>query len=375
VRIASELGWSIDGDSFALDTTYTHTVCGLTREGGATRVDLQRFVIHSHSSLNRVHRRVTDAVWSRSRIVPWNGVEARVSHPVDAIVVLALQRCWGDGWGIKAHDVLDLRLLAARIGPSWRTDVRARARDLRCARTVDLFIRRCDPDAGMPVLGTPIPRERRRLAIRSRLEQPIGSTLWMARVYMLPAAAREVPPGLWRVIAVMWRLRRRAAIDALLTELTPARTAVRPTTALGRLRIVRGIRWALRLLPGGREGRCLVRSLATYAALRRQGLPVQFVSGVRRTATGVTGHAWVELDGKVIPELGEPHNPRWYAVNVRYPSAPASLPSEGGRAATDDEPRDLHARDERRDRARRDVAAELRERNADALPQHAHHVA
>jgi hypothetical protein len=319
LQIASELGWSVEGNSFELGITYGHTVCCLTRDGGATRVDLQRFVIHRQLPLGGVQRRVTDAVWSRSRTVSWNTVEVRVPHPVDAIVVLALQRCWGDGWGLKPHDVLDMRLLAERIGSSWRDEVLDRARELRCARTVELFVRRCDPDAGMPALGLPTPRERRRLAVRSRLERPLGSELWIARLYMLPTAARVVPPALLRVLAVLWRLRRRDGIGTLLADLTPAQAAIRPRTALERLNTMRGIRWAIRLLPGGREGRCLVRSLAAYGALRRQGFPVQFVSGVRRAPGGVTGHAWVELDGRVLPELDEPDNPRWYAVNVRFP--------------------------------------------------------
>jgi hypothetical protein len=45
------------------------------------------------------------------------------------------------------------------------------------------------------------------------------------------------------------------------------------------------------------------------------------VSGVRREAGGVVGHAWVELGGTVLPELGEPPAVlEQYAVNFRYPA-------------------------------------------------------
>jgi hypothetical protein len=83
---------------------------------------------------------------------------------------------------------------------------------------------------------------------------------------------------------------------------------------------VRAVQHATRLFPTNSEGDCLVRSLAIYAALREQGWPVCFVSGVRRGVGGVQGHAWVELDGRVLAELGEPRNRELYQVNFAYPA-------------------------------------------------------
>jgi hypothetical protein len=61
--------------------------------------------------------------------------------------------------------------------------------------------------------------------------------------------------------------------------------------------IVRGVS---RRVPGTR---CLVRSLATLAMLRREGLAADLRLGVRRSREGIEAHAWVEVEGDA---LGEP---------------------------------------------------------------------
>jgi hypothetical protein len=320
VRIALSRGWVGEWNSFEMGRAYSHGVCNLRRAGGATQVDLQRFVVHSRTPVHPAQRRVTEAVWSRSRLVEWEGTRVRLPHPVDALLVLALQRCWGDRWGLKAQDALDVRYLSERAGAGWRAEIRERAAALGCARTLEIFLRRCDPDRGRLVLAAPTRAEQRRWNLAVVRERPLlWAERWTARLALLPAAAVDVPVGLWRLLRARRALRRYADIPRLLASLTPARGPRAPGAWGRRARSVLGIRWAMRLLPRGADGPCLVRSLAVYSALRSQGWPVEFVSGVRRHAGGVTGHAWVELEGEVLPELAEPHNARMFAVNVRYP--------------------------------------------------------
>ena len=64
------------------------------------------------------------------------------------------------------------------------------------------------------------------------------------------------------------------------------------------------MRWASRLVGTGPYGACLVRALSMFVAFRDRGWPVDFVSGVRRDATAVVGHAWVELEGAPLPPDG-----------------------------------------------------------------------
>lgn len=61
--------------------------------------------------------------------------------------------------------------------------------------------------------------------------------------------------------------------------------------------VVVGVEALLRLFPKG-GGTCLTRSLARAFALRRAGVPVRFVLGVRTDAHGeAAGHSWLELKG------------------------------------------------------------------------------
>jgi hypothetical protein len=54
-----------------------------------------------------------------------------------------------------------------------------------------------------------------------------------------------------------------------------------------------------------KNGRCLRRSVLLWAWLRRQGLAADIVLGVRRTAGGLTGHAWVTYAGEPLFESTE----------------------------------------------------------------------
>lgn len=72
---------------------------------------------------------------------------------------------------------------------------------------------------------------------------------------------------------------------------------------------------------------CLRRSLALFGRLRRAGLPVTFCIGIRTDAPiasgqEVAGHAWLELDGRVI--LERQPDVSAFTVTFRYPDDPPS---------------------------------------------------
>ncbi len=62
---------------------------------------------------------------------------------------------------------------------------------------------------------------------------------------------------------------------------------------LARITRAVALRWPL-------ESRCLQRSLVLCWMLRRRGLGGRMQIGVRRTADGVSAHAWVADDGVII---------------------------------------------------------------------------
>lgn len=83
---------------------------------------------------------------------------------------------------------------------------------------------------------------------------------------------------------------------------------------------------------------CLRRSLVLFPILRRTGLPVVFCLGVRNDRPlspeeQVTGHAWLELDGRA---LFEPEGVAHYVPTFRYPVSAVSASKPRPWAASSD---------------------------------------
>lgn len=312
-RIAEALGWSAWPEPGG--------VYSLIHPDGVVRVDVQRYVVHGILLWNGRPRRITEAVWARSTECAWHGVTVRAPHPVDAaLVCLLVHRAWGaDGWGCKAHDLLDLRYLVERSGVT-REAMEARAAELGCRRTLAVMLERCDPWTGHLSLGLPRTTQSWRYDARTVAEHvPHRFALWLVRVYRAPDLFVRLVQAAPLVLRVRRAARRVRDLQGLLASMTPATGPEARITMRERKGLVRGTRWALRFLPDGDVGGCVVRSLVLYRTLRRRGLPVDFVSGVRRDGDRIVGHAWVELNGIVVPELDEPTNPHIFRVNFRYP--------------------------------------------------------
>lgn len=62
-------------------------------------------------------------------------------------------------------------------------------------------------------------------------------------------------------------------------------------------------RW-LELFPYNQKGNCFPRSLALYRLARGRGYPVRFHCGVRKSPSGLEGHAWLTLESKTFHEPG-----------------------------------------------------------------------
>ena len=110
-----------------------------------------------------------------------------------------------------------------------------------------------------------------------------------------------VLPGLKRVLSV----RSLAAIMHRDTHAT-SRDADRER------RIVTFARWGARLARWKSGGNCLERGLIAYRYLGEVGARPTLVVGVGRDASGVTGHAWVLVDGQLVgerPSSIQPYTP------------------------------------------------------------------
>jgi hypothetical protein len=326
-RACEAAGWRVDYDSAAVGQDHFHTAFEVTSPGGVC-VDAHRFALGAMTPGLRLKRRVTDAVWARARERTWEGVAVWEMDPVDALLVgLVLGRAWGaDGWGVKAHDAVDWRLLRDRSGMD-DGDLEARARELGCARTLRLFRERFDPEHGRLELGRP-PRAwvRRARALSAAECFQLGATL--LRAAQAPAIAADVAATLPYVLRARRAARRLPELRELLPSLTAAAPLPEtPDSRVSRFRTIRGVCWAARLLGTGSACPCLVRSLALYGALREQGWPVSFVAGARMEEGQVRRHAWLELDGRPLPELRELTHAEKYRETFRYPPPPSVRPA------------------------------------------------
>jgi hypothetical protein len=259
-------------------------------------------------------------MWGASELTNWEGAPVRVPAPVDALLVgLVLQRLWNDHGYLKPHDAIDFRLLIARVS---RDELRDRARALRCTRTLAHFLDRCDPERGRLRL-VPTRSDRIRLGLVAWREWSLVRR--RMRFHRAPGVLVDVLGVLPEILAARRQLRAERDLRRLLDRATPNVPAMRSSLER-RFRTVRAMRWATRLFRLNPKGDCALRSVAIYTALARQGWPVTFVSGVRRGERGVEGHAWVECDGRELPELREPTVRLAYRETFRWPPSSA----EGG---------------------------------------------
>ncbi|ADV67624.1 lasso peptide biosynthesis B2 protein [Deinococcus maricopensis] len=240
---------------------------------------------------------------------------ARVLTPVDAALLVALTRCWSaDAGQPKPADYLDLRALHERFSVQPE-QVARRAAALGAAHTWAAFLKRVNPWAGTLTLDEPHARADNDAALRrDGLNARAAQRRYRWRT--LPVAAHDVlmatPDILWAHRAV------RAGGDV---RAAPQRLTLRSSRGPQFAQVVsavRGVTWVTRLLyPHASErGVCLPRSLALYHALLRRGLHATFVSGVRRAADGIAGHAWVEWP-RELRDFEEPRVRDAYRVTFK----------------------------------------------------------
>jgi hypothetical protein len=299
-RLARHLGWTIlwDRRSSLYDTSHEEAV--LERAG--TVIEVHRFAIDSMSKFDAIQRRLTRAAWERSSEVCWEGTSFRTLAPSDsALLGLVLARTWsgGDDWRLKPADYLDLQTLSRRLGLS-RTDLERRAAELRCARSLDLFLARCDPWQERLSLRRPTPLERQRWNLAIAPERGhLGVERTMARLARLPGTLFDIVRQMPHLIRTERRLRQAGASPP---AEWPDRAVATTATLRSKERIVRGVKWGAHLLKAGRDP-CLLRSYALARALHAEGLTARVFEGRSRDANGERRHAWVHVEGMSMRDL------------------------------------------------------------------------
>ncbi|WP_425147138.1 lasso peptide biosynthesis B2 protein [Deinococcus sp.] len=310
-RFARELGWADDG-LVSAPRDWTHEVAHLYSPDGETRLDVHRRVAPTMLGTGRKVRRATRHLRDAAQLAQLGPAAVWLPDPRDSVIMLALTRGWsGEAGLLKPADPLDLDMLYRKHRLNDAA-VLERAATLGCLHTVAATLRAC---RAAKLADTQTGR-RIRLGVLLDLHPTVNfSGKKIGRLLRLPAVLTDV----WHVLPDALRVRRAIRQGGDPREL-PARWRQGTSARVGyvsALRAIRGANWALRLLyPGGAT--CVPRSLTRYAALSRAGVPVAFVSGVRRTEAGLESHAWIELPPALDSDFGEPEARRLYRELFRH---------------------------------------------------------
>lgn len=323
-RIATSLGWTVVAEISDSVSPHVHELMSLRSPDGMVYLEVHRRILQNYFPVARVQQRLTDRAWAASVTRPWEGIVVKQLEPRDTLLLgLILNRFWSaDLWSLRPHDPLDMQQTMARHDLS-SDDLRRRADELGCRRTLDIFLSRCDPEQGVLHLAPPDLTQRQRWSwqIIGERGHP-GLERVAGKVLRIPGISYDIAVALPPLLRVLALLRRHRDIRVILRKLDHPVTDRLPSNRLPskkeQQQIVRGVRWLLRLLRIRTDGNCLPRSLTLFTMLRRRGYPAVFCSGVRKEGAKLQGHAWVELDGRVLEELKEPDNRLRYRPNIEY---------------------------------------------------------
>ncbi|TSA87445.1 lasso peptide biosynthesis B2 protein [Deinococcus detaillensis] len=315
---AVALGWHDDGHS-ERPQDWTHELAHLYSPDRQVRLDVHRYAAEWTNGSRRRLQRLTQQLWEASRETEWQGVKVRVPAPPDMALHLAVSRAWtGDAGFCKPADYPDLRALKDRFALTPQ-QLERRADELGLTRTWRAYLAVCDPWKGIFRLDDAAAARQLRWAAERD-----GRKLWGPRQLR---RVRDWPRMLFGTLPDVWAVYRQRHTDPRrLLEGWPLAQGQPPLSAKEELRLIAGVRRLTRLLYASSAGDCLPRALAIYRTLVRRGYPAVFVSGVRREAGAVTGHAWIEgAEGWL--DSYEPRSSRQqYAVLFERRAEPHSTP-------------------------------------------------
>lgn len=317
--IAVSLGWLENDNQDDEPLGYDHEYSHLYSPDRAVRIDLHLEVLQGdRPSVKR--QGFTNAIIAAAVPQTLAGARLRVPQAADQIIVGLMNRRWGDRWGRKPSDLLDLRAIAAHHELSCDA-VLARGAELGCAPTLRLTLESCDPWLNRLELRQPSRLEQIKLDWQCRKD--LGSyeaDYYLERLIQAPMRIVYVLRTLPVLQQAIQARDSGGDIHALIAAFdAPPKTSIQPTQGK-RIRWLLGVYWAARVLRLSNNP-CVPRSLALFKLLSIEGYAVSFVSGVRRAEGQLSGHAWVELDGLPVDHMRDADSPNLFTENFRYPNA------------------------------------------------------
>jgi Uncharacterised nucleotidyltransferase len=298
LEIGHERGWETPQplEHWLFNSPNPHEL-SLKKYRAHTAFDVHQRLVPSVLSRTPREHALTQAARQHSRPVEWEGTRIRLLSPEDAFLFgLVISRCWsGDGWRLKSHDLLDGFALI-RQGLT-REAVLTRAKTLNISRTANAFLARCNPFVPKLEIKPPSLIKIFQLELNSASEHvPLMFSRTSMRLLRAMGAVLTAPAWLPLWFEVRRALQQPDLNQALQTlERQHHRMVffVRNTSLIW---------WLARRFDKTTN---LIWPVMTYIALRRQGQQVTFQLGER---DGLQ-RAWVEVNGKPLPEFVLEHGP------------------------------------------------------------------
>jgi Uncharacterised nucleotidyltransferase len=296
LEIARQHAWKTGAVAATWPKKHPHEL-SIKHPLGSTVFDVHRWLVQTTLPWVGLEHRLTLEAWKRTTMVDWEGVQIRLLAAEDAFIFgLVIARCWtGDRWRLKTHDFLDGVALIKRHGLT-RKDVLQRADKLRVRTTVESYLRMCDPFQNILQLRQVSNMQALRKDLATHRDHvPLAVAFLISSISFIGPMLSQIPLLVrcaWTVVAVK-------KLDLILCELEklPLRSAKIPPGHL-----VHALWNAAKVF---RLTSSLIWPLAVYAALWRHGYRPQFRYGEHLGKQ----HAWVELEGEVLPGFAVTYGP------------------------------------------------------------------
>ncbi len=267
-RIAQALGWretwraGVASHQRSADSSL-HEVLHLEHPEFPLRLDVHGRMVHHVRKDTRLQDRLTARAWEAAVKLPWEGSYVQIPKAADAFLFgLVMHRAWSaDAWQLKAQDYLDAVVLAEHVSLD---ELYERARELGCARTLYLFLKRCNPYQKTLHLRKPVVAER--LFWESFISTERSSPALERFLLLVAEATTDIVrafPGVMLALGYRWHpeaLQQRLAAQAVLHD---------KLYTWQYLRYKRGVQAYLLSVGLGQSNH--LRTLALYACLRRAG--------------------------------------------------------------------------------------------------------
>jgi hypothetical protein len=288
LEVGRQHGWVVPAGQLLWVGKSNHEL-SLKREGDLTVFDVHQRLVPSILSGVRRESRLTQQVWEQTTLLVWHDVQVRLLSPEDAFLFgLVVSRSYSDGWQLKSHDLLDG--LALRQNDGLRFDaLLKRAQALGLQRTLQSFLRRCDPFTPHLELRRISRAEFWYFELSTSCEHlPVG----LMRVVVLALGANEFCFALWWFVC--WALKCRGLRHEDVRVVLDGAASLRFPVGL-KLGFVLRCLWQMAHWCGLTSS--LAWPVSVFVALQRRGFQPVFKLGELNGQQ----RAWVELEGGVLP--------------------------------------------------------------------------